>query len=226
MAAPKRTAPELKLGIRYIERRKNPPPGLVWRSVDNAGETLESIAFEYGLRAIDLALYNWHTIETDKINWYLYEYVGCRNYKDKWYVFPGKNIKKNKARPYILVPDYPPDLRKAPPKKVNVPRKKKDATDDESHATYDTKLQVHVLEWLASGETREVFGKWLYVFSGQGGTGVNFGHHPPKKPEPTDAMPGGQPETAFTLDFPGYFHITAKTFNKLDFFGMQPKMLH
>lgn len=204
MAEPTKTEPRLKLGIRYKERKNNPPPGLEWRRVKDK-ETLQSIADEYGIRPVDLALYNWHTVKPEEINWYLYNFVGCRLYKGKWYVFSATGD-KNKG--WILVPDYPPTIKKGPPKSVDAVRG--------GSAKLDTKLQVYVVEWLASGKTRDVSGKWLYVFSGAGGTGVNFGYQPPPAPPLRDAAPDAQPGTAFTLDFPGYFHLKEKP-DKLEY---------
>ena len=72
-------------------------------------------------------------------------------------------------------------------------------------ATHDIKLQVYVVEWLASGAQTPATGKWLYVFSGRGG--VDFGYDPPPPPARTDAPALAQPGSAFTLDFPGVFPI-------------------
>ena len=204
MSEPTKTEPLLKLGIRYKERKNNPPPGLEWRRVKD-GETLTGIAAEYGIRRVDLVLYNWHTVKDEEINWYLYNFVGCRVYKGKWYVFSTIND-KNKG--WILVPDYPPAIKKGPPKSVDAVR--------DGAAKLDNKLQVYVVEWLASGKTKDVSGKWLYVFSGTGGTGVNFGYHPPPAPPKKDAAPAGQPGSAFTKDFPGYFHLKEKP-DKLEY---------
>lgn len=206
MSEPKRTEPTLVLGIRYNERRHNPPPGLVWRPVKE-GETLASVAAEYGIRPVDLALYNWHTVKRDEINWYLYHFVGCRGHEGKWYKFSGINRSgKNWHRGYILVPDYPPSIKKGASRTIDATRNGK--------ATFNNQLQVYVVEWLASGETKEVSGKWLYVFSGQ--KSVDFGYIPPVQPQKTDASPGGQPGSAFTLDFPGVFHLKEKP-DKLEY---------
>lgn len=69
--------PRLKLGIRYEERKNNPPPGLVWRKVKDK-ETLGSIAKEYFIRVTDLMLYNWHTVNPLEVNWYLNHFMGGR----------------------------------------------------------------------------------------------------------------------------------------------------
>lgn len=195
MSEPTKTEPLMRLGIRYKERKDNPPPGLVWRKVKE-NETLVSVANEYGVRPIDLALYNWHTVRQEEINWYLYNFVGCRAHKGKWYIFSTTND-KNKG--WILVPDYPASIKKGPPQSVNVGRN--------STAKLDSKLQVYVVEWLASGKTKDVSGKWLYVFSGKAGSGVNFGYNPPPAPSRIDGAANQQPGSAFTLDFPGYFHL-------------------
>ncbi len=204
MAEPTKTEPQLKLGIRYKERKDNPPPGLVWRKVKD-GDTLTIIAAEYGIRRIDLVLYNWHTVKDEEINWYLYHYVGCRTYVGKWYVFSSSG---DKDKGWILVPDYPPAIKKGPPKSVDAVRN--------GAAKLDSKLQVYVVEWLSTGVTKDVSGKWLYVFSGSGGTGVNFGYKPPPAPPQKDAAPDHQPGSAFTLDFPGYFYLKEKP-DKLEY---------
>jgi hypothetical protein len=196
MSAPKKTAPRLKLGIRYLERKNNPPPGLAWRRLEK-DESLVGVAAEYGIRPVDLALYNWHTSRDEEINWYLYHFVGCRAVKGNWYVFSASS---DKDKGWILVPDYPPEIKKGPPKSIDAVRN--------GAAKLDSKLQVHVVEWLANGDTREVSGKWLYVFSGQ--SGINFGFAPPPPPPPRDAGPDGQPESAFQKKFPGYFYLKEK----------------
>ncbi len=202
MGEPTKSEPRLKLGIRYKERKNNPPPGLVWRKVKN-DESLAGVAAEYGIRPVDLALYNWHTVKDSEINWYLYYFVGCRTYKGKWYIF---STSSNKDKGWILVPDYPAAIKKGPPKSVDAVRN--------GGAKLDNKLQVHVVEWLASGDSREVSGKWLYVFSGK--SGVNFGYNPPPAPPQKDVPPDRQPGSAFTLDFPGYFHIKERP-DKLEY---------
>jgi len=70
---PAEQKPTLVLGVRYAERKNDPPPGLVWRKAGAGpshpeGETLGSIADEYGVRWIDLALYNWNTVNPLEIN--------------------------------------------------------------------------------------------------------------------------------------------------------------
>ena len=96
MAEPAETKPTLLLGVRYFERKDNPPPGLVWRK-GLKGETLGSIADDYGIRWIDLALYNWHTAKLAEVNWYLKHFVGCTLNNGKTYSFSG--IEKSLA-PY------------------------------------------------------------------------------------------------------------------------------
>lgn len=202
MGEPSKRKPYLVLGVRYKERKNNPPPGLMWIKTKD-GDTLENIAYEYGLREIDLALMNWHTDKTDEINWYLYNFVGCRKYDGKFYVFSPLSD-KNKG--WILVPDIPEGIRKAPPQKVDVTR--------DGKAKLDSKLQVRVVEWLANGSSREVSGKWLYVFSGQ--SGIDFGYKPPPLPPGKDAPPTGQPGSAFPLRNPGEFHLRDKP-DKLEY---------
>lgn len=146
MGEPSKKQPYLALGVRYKERKNNPPPGLMWLKTKD-GDTLENIAYEYGLREIDLALMNWHTDKTDEINWYLYNFVGCRKYEGKFYVFSAHSD-KNKG--WILVPDIPDSIKKAPAQKVDAVR--------DGKATLDSKLQVRVVEWLASGSAVEVSG--------------------------------------------------------------------
>jgi hypothetical protein len=201
MAEPAEKKPRLLLGVQYAERKDDPPPGLVWRKVKDK-ETLGSIADEYNVRAYDVMLYNWHTVDPLAVNWYFHHFVGCSKHNGKWYSFsladkPGM----------ILVPDMPPWIRNGPPKAVKATRN--------GVATLDNKLQVNVVEWLASGSMVEVSGKWLYVFSGKGG--IDFGSDPPppllKKDAPEDAQPG----TAFDpRHFPGVFHIKERP-DKLEY---------
>ena len=94
------------------------------------------------------------------------------------------------------MPNTPPSVRKGPSRSVAAVRN--------GSATHDIKLQVSVVEWLASGAQTPATGKWLYVFSGRGG--VDFGYDPPP-PARTDAPALAQPGNAFTLDFPGVFPI-------------------
>ncbi len=190
-----RKKPYLVLGVRYKERKNNPPPGLAWYKTKD-GDTLEMIAYDYGLREIDLALMNWHTDKTNEINWYLYNFLGWSKPEGKFYVF---SPVKDKDKGWILIPDIPDSIKKAPPQKVDAARGGK--------STLDSKLQVRVVEWLANGSAREVSGKWLYVFSGQ--SGKDFGYKPPPLPPGKDAPPSGQPGTAFPLRKPQEFHLAA-----------------
>ena len=198
MAQPYEKKPRLVLGVRYAERGSDPPPGLTWRKVKN-NETLGSIADEYGIRWLDLALYNFHTVKPEEINWYLRHFVGCRRNNGKWYIFsltdkPGM----------LLVPDLPNAVKKGPAKSADAVRS--------GTVTQDTKLQVYVVERLADGSMKEVSGKWLYVFSG--GPNLDFGYLLPpvliKTSREGAASPDKEPGSAFTLDYPGAFPITEK----------------
>ena len=200
MAEPAETKPTLLLGVRYFERKDNPPPGLVWWK-GLKGETLGSIADDYGIRWIDLALYNWHTAKLAEVNWYLKHFVGCTLNNGKTYSFSG-----TEKSGWLLVPNIPPSVKKGPPRKVAVPRG--------GRGKYDIKLQVAVVEWLAGGSNVPVSGKWLYVFSGRGG--VDFGYDPPPGPARIDGPPMAQPGSAFTLDFPGVFPIKERP-DKLEY---------
>ncbi|MCY7375530.1 MAG: hypothetical protein LH472_06115, partial [Pyrinomonadaceae bacterium] len=108
MAEPVKKKPILVIGVRYRERKKNPPSGLKWLKTE-AGDTLENIAYEYGLREIDLALMNWHADKTDEINWYLYEFLGWRTSGGKFYVF---SPVKDQNKGWILVPNLPAAIKK------------------------------------------------------------------------------------------------------------------
>ena|ERR1019366_3513906 len=89
MAVPAESKPTFLLGVRYGERKHDPPPGLVWRKVQK-DETLGTIADEYGVRWMDIALYNWHTIKLLEINWYLNHYLHCTLNNGTTYMFSGK----------------------------------------------------------------------------------------------------------------------------------------
>src|SRR5262252_6967350 len=89
MGLPPENKPTLLLGVRYSERKDNPPPGLVWRKA-KADETLGTIADEYEVRWIDLALYNWNTTVPLEVNWYLHHYLGCTQNNGKTYSFTGQ----------------------------------------------------------------------------------------------------------------------------------------
>jgi hypothetical protein len=178
---------------------------LTWRHVKD-GETLGSIADEYGVRWLDLALYNWHTINPGEINWYLYYFMGCRKHNGKWYRFSSAD-----QPGMLLVPDVPKSVKKGPLKVVSGVRGGRASRDT-------TKLQVAVYERLATGSLRELSGKWLYVFSG---SGVDFGYEPPPPPPikiqgEVKHSPLDQPGSAFTLHFPGIFHVRAKP-DRLDY---------
>ena len=199
----------LVLGISYRERKNSPPPGLKWVKVQK-DQTLGSIADEHGIRAIDLMLYNWHTVNGLEVNWYLRKFVGCRGDANKagTYTFTG-----GENPGMILVPDVLADVANGPPKDVRAVRNGK--------ATADTKLQVYVYEWLATGGAKPVSGKWVYVFSGSGG--VDFGHKPklptfssPRREIEIPRTPEEEPFSAFTLDFPGQFSIAEKA-DKLEY---------
>ena len=208
MGLPAEHKPTLLLGVRYSERKDNPPPGLVWRKA-KAGETLGTIADEYDVHWIDLALYNWNTATPLEVNWYLHHYLGCTQNNGKTYNFTGQeqvNGNPDRKGGWLLVPDIPPSVKKGPPRSVAAVRN--------GRATHDMQLHVEVVEWLADGSYAKVTGKWLYVFSGSGG--VDFGWDPPPPPARTEAPSMGQPETAFTLQFPGVFPISAKP-DKLEY---------
>ena len=194
--------PILRLGIRYRERKNNPPPGLKWIRT-KAGDTLETIAYDHGLRPIDLVLMNWHTDKHGEINWYLLNYLGWSKPGRLFYEFSAVSD-KNKG--WILVPDTPDALKKAPPQKIDAPR--------DGKATLDSKLKVRVLELTASGMWKEPSGKWLYVFSGE--KGHDFGYLPPKRPPGVDGPPNKQPGSAFSLRNPGEFHLKEKP-DKLEY---------
>jgi hypothetical protein len=202
MSEPVKKKPNLVIGVRYRERKKNPPSGLKWLKTE-AGDTLENIAYEYGLREIDLALMNWHVEKTDEINWYLYEFLGWRTSGGKFYVF---SPVKDQNKGWILVPDLPSAIKKGPPKSVDAVRN--------GQSTLDSKFQIYVVEQLANGSAREVSGKWLYVFSGN--SGKDFGYKPPPPPPGKDAPPTGQPGSAFPLRHPFEFHLKEKP-DKLEY---------
>lgn len=194
MAEPIRKKPRLVLGVRYEERKDDPPPGLKWRAVKNK-ETLGSIADEYHIRWVDLALYNWHTINLKEINWYLYNFMGCRKHNAKWYTFSSAD-----APGMLLVPDIPDSVKKSTGKSIDAVRN--------GSAKSDTKLKVYAFEWLAHGPIVPVSGKWLYVFSGS--AGIDFGYDAPQRPQREEEgifREEDLPGSAFTLDFPGVFHI-------------------
>jgi hypothetical protein len=207
MAEPKQHKPLLQIGINYKEHKNSPPPGLKWVTVKK-GETLGSISDDYGVRPIDLMLYNWHTVNGQEVNWYLYHYVGCRVHNNKTYLFNG-----NENPGMILVPDVPPAVANGPARVVDAVRNGK--------ATSDSKLQVYVSEWVASGRAIPVSGKWLYVFSGSGG--ADFGYQPSLNldlpgsgRDEIPKGPGDEPFSAFTLDYPGSFPIREKA-DKLEY---------
>ena len=213
MAQLPETPPNLELGVRYSEHKNDPPPGLVWRKAVK-GETLGSIAEEYHIRWIDLALYNWHTAKPGEINWYMNHRLGCTQNNGKVYSFTGtEKLPDRHHSPggFLLVPDVSPDARKGPTQQVKAVRG--------GDAVHDNKLQVFVLEWLGARQ-KTVSGKWLYVFSGQG---RDFGFQAPLgnlgtvpngdfPPDPLD-----QPDSAFSLNYlPGVFLMTKKA-EKLEY---------
>ena len=205
MADPKEKKPALLIGISYRENKNSPPPGLKWVKVKK-GETLGSISDDYGIRPLDLMLYNWHTVNGFEVNYYLKHYVGCKDHNSRTYLFNGA---ENPGM--ILVPDVPPAVANGPAKVVDAVRNGK--------ATSDSKLQVYIVEWLANGSSIPVSGKWLYVFSGSGG--ADFGYLPGLGPPVPgrDEVPkaaGTEPFSAFTLDYPGSFHIAEKA-DKLEY---------
>ena len=198
MADPAENKPLLVLGVRYGERKDDPPPGLVWRKVQK-DETLGTIADEYGVRWMDLALYNFHTTNLLEINWYLHHFLNCTLNNGTTYMFTGKE-----KGGWLLVPNIPPSVKKGPSRTVAVVR--------DGSAKHDTKFQVYVVEWINGaalpnnvGTMLPVSGKWLYVFSGSGG--VDFGYDPPPGPTRVDGPQTAQPGSAFQLDFPGVFPI-------------------
>jgi len=206
MATPKETKPLLVLGIGYKEHKNSPPPGLKWVKLKK-GDTFGTIADTYGVRPLDLFLYNWHTVKPFEINWYLNHYVGCRANNGKTYIFDG-----GENPGMLLVPDVPPSVAKGPATVVDAVR--------DGKATSDSKLQVYVSEWIANGTAATVSGKWVYVFSGTGG--VDFGNKldlgPPvlSNHEGLPRNPADEPFSAFTLDFPGVFSIAEKA-DKLEY---------
>src|ERR1035441_2632585 len=211
MAVPAESKPTFLLGVRYGERKHDPPPGLVWRKVQK-DETLGTIADEYGVRWMDIALYNWHTIKLLEINWYLNHYLHCTLNNGTTYMFSGKESSGKEKGGWLLVPDMPPSVKKGVARSIAVVR--------DGNAKHDIKLQVSVVEWVdgvvlpdKSGLLLPVAGKWLYVFSG---TGVDFGYDPPPIPSRVDGPPSAQPGSAFTRDFPGVFHFKERP-NKLEY---------
>src|SRR5215212_2336658 len=104
--------PILVLGVRYSERRDDPPPGLKWHKAGKK-ETLGSIADDYGIQWRDLALYNFHTIKAQEINWYLRKFVGASKNNGKVYEFTG-----DEKPGYLLVPDRPAVTTRPPRKTV------------------------------------------------------------------------------------------------------------
>jgi hypothetical protein len=200
----------LLLGIRHSERQDNAPPGLVWRR-SQEGETLGSIADKFGVRPIDLALYNWHTAEPLEINWYLNHFVGCTQPKGGSYSFTGQEVVageggKNEPGGWLLVPNIPLDVKKGPRLSVAAVRN--------GRAKHDLQLHVQVVEWLADGCYEKVTGKWLYVFSGSGG--VDFSYEAPPETKSSQADPIDDGATAFKRQFPGIFPISAKP-DKLEY---------
>src|ERR1019366_1244291 len=164
MAVPAESKPTFLLGVRYGERKHDPPPGLVWRKVQK-DETLGTIADEYGVRWMDIALYNWHTIKLLEINWYLNHYLHCTLNNGTTYMFSGKESSGKEKGGWLLVPDMPPSVKKGVARSIAVVR--------DGNAKHDIKLQVSVVEWVdgvvlpdKSGLLLPVAGKWLYVFSG------------------------------------------------------------
>lgn len=206
MSEPARSKPLVVLGIRYAERRKDPPPGLRWHKVQPNvdGATLGSIADRFLVEWTDLALYNFRTTDLTEVNWYLWKFVGCRAHNGRMYVFNGRETPG-----YILVPDLPPSMLRNKKRIINATR---DGT-----AKSDAKVQVEVIERLPTGAVREISGKWLYVFSGTGG--VNFGNTGPPKIPSNDEGVGPNwkaPGSAFKLDFPGVFYLKEKP-NRLEY---------
>jgi hypothetical protein len=206
MATPKETKPLLVLGISYKEHKNSPPPGLKWVKLKK-GDTFGTIADTYGVRPLDLFLYNWHSVKPFEINWYLKHYVGCRANNGRTYIFDG-----GENPGMLLVPDVPPSVANGPATVVDAVRNGK--------ATSDSKIQVYVSEWVANGSSVPVSGKWVYVFSGSGGVdfGKKFEPGPPLlyNPEGLPRDPAGEPFSAFTLDFPGAFSIAEKA-DKLEY---------
>jgi hypothetical protein len=206
MATPKESKPLLVLGIGYKEHKNSPPPGLKWVKLKK-GDTFGTIADNYGVRPLDLFLYNWHTVKPFEINWYLNHYVGCRANNGRTYIFDGR---ENPGM--LLVPDVPPSVANGPTTVVDAVR--------DGKATSDLKVQVYVSEWVANGTSVPVSGKWVYVFSGAGGVdfGKKFDLGPlvPYNPEGLPRNPADEPFSAFTLDFPGVFPIAEKA-DKLEY---------
>lgn len=164
------------------------------------------IAQEFGVRWVDLILYNFYTVNGLEINWYLRNFVGCTKHNGTWYEFTSHD---NPGM--ILVPDIPAELQKPPAKCVDAIR--------DGKATLDSKLQIQVVEWVADGSEREISGKWLYVFSGGGS--YDFGYAAPFKFGPSvhgegPHSPLDEPGSAFTLDFPGVFPVKAEP-DKLEY---------
>ena len=192
--------PRLKLGLRYEERKKDPPPGLEWHKVDPPvdGHTLATLAANYGVRWVDIALYNFRTEDLGEINWYLHHYVGCKHKAGSWYTFKGGER--------LLVP-------RRPPKRVKASRRMIDAARDADNK-HDMQVHVQVVERTAAGSSSTVVsGKWLYVFSAS--DGVDFGHDPSRGPgfgklKEFGVLGPQLPETAFKLSFPGVFPIRNK----------------
>jgi hypothetical protein len=200
MALPAEKEPFLLLGIRYGEKKDDPPPGLHWRKAVH-GETLGSIADEYDISWMDLALNNWQTARLPEVNWYLHHFVGCKANNGKTYSFTGSEDPGQ-----LLVPDIEPSIKKGPPRKVAAVRN--------GAATYDSNIQVFVADRIPGLGHQPVSGKWIYVFSGQGG--VDFGYDPPPQPPGVDGPPNAQPGTAFHREFPGYYPLKEKP-DKLEY---------
>ena len=193
----------LELGIRYSERKDSPPPGLTWIRTKK-GDTLEKIAAGFAMRAIDLALMNYHTDKTDEINWYLSTYLGWTAPGRKYFEFT-PTTDPNKG--WILVPKVSDEVKNGPPQTIDAPR--------DGKAKVDSTLKVRVLEMTSSGIGKPVSGKWLYVFSGA--SGRDFGFAPPPQPPPKkEAGPDGQPGTAFPLRYPFEFYLKEKP-DKLEY---------
>ncbi len=194
MSIPKEEKPRLELGTRFNKGVKA-PDNLEWHKIKN-GDSLESIAKDYGWRLEDLFLYNWKTVNKLQVNWYLRKYVGCSNHNGTSYIFTGAETPG-----MILVPKSTGIAVKGPGRVVVVPR--------DGKATLDSHLQVMVLETLADADIEEVSGKWLYVFSG---AGIDFGYEPPPqiRRNREGATVDDQPGSAFTLDFPGVYHLKEK----------------